>query len=172
MGQKSAESSDPGKYKARGVMAGNNIQSKNSPIAELFQDVTTTPASLVQVRTALAAGAVKGQSATVRDATSAYLQAPMREFNADGSRKPSQWLRLPKACWPKSWFQAGGVTPRYHDPVVRLHKAIYGHPESEAAWDEYLAKHLRKSGWLPASGQSSCFYHAACLRHTFSRVRR
>ena len=114
----------------------------------------------MQVRTALASGAIKGHQAIVGDATSAYLQAPLRQFNADGSPKPSQWLRLPKACWPKSLFLADGVTPRYHDPVVRLCK--YGHPESEDAWDEHLASHLKKNGWLPVSGQSSCFYNIAC----------
>ena len=63
------------KYKARGVLAGNSIQSKGTPAHELFTEVAQTPASLTSARAALAAGALKGHRGTVRDATTAYLQA-------------------------------------------------------------------------------------------------
>eukprot|EP00972_Heterocapsa_arctica_P019202 2832804-Heterocapsa_arctica.AAC.1 len=43
------------KYKARGVLAGNSIQSKGTASHELFQEVAQTPASLVSARAALAA---------------------------------------------------------------------------------------------------------------------
>eukprot|EP00972_Heterocapsa_arctica_P039022 5746972-Heterocapsa_arctica.AAC.1 len=52
------------KYKARGVLAGNIIQSKGTPAHELFQEVAQMPASLVSARAALAAGALKGRRAT------------------------------------------------------------------------------------------------------------
>jgi hypothetical protein len=52
------------------------------------------------------------------------------------------------------------VTPKYYDPVVRLRKAIYGHPESEAIWDAYLGLRLKKEGWLPVLNQPGCWYHA------------
>eukprot|EP00972_Heterocapsa_arctica_P041162 6067529-Heterocapsa_arctica.AAC.1 len=41
----------------------------------------------------------------------------------------------------------------YYDPVVRLRKAIYGHPESEAIWDEHLGTRLKREGWLPVLNQ-------------------
>ena len=66
------------KYKAREVLAGNSIQSKGTPAHELFQEVAQTPASLVSARAALAAGALQGCRATVRDATTAYLQASLK----------------------------------------------------------------------------------------------
>ena len=44
--------------------------------------------------------------------------------------------------------------------MVCLRKAIYGHPESEAAWDAYLHKHLASLGWKPVPGQPSCFLHS------------
>ena len=122
MGQKEAESGQAGKYKARGVMAGNAIQTKASLVTTLFQDVAQTPASLVTARAALAAGALSGFEATVRDAQSAYLQAPLKTHNQDGSRKPSQWLRLPKSVWPSDWFDSQGQA-KFWDPVVRLDKS-------------------------------------------------
>eukprot|EP00972_Heterocapsa_arctica_P002705 400860-Heterocapsa_arctica.AAC.1 len=52
------------KYKARGVLSANSIQSKGTPAHKLFQEVAQTPASLVSARAALAAGAMKGHRAT------------------------------------------------------------------------------------------------------------
>jgi hypothetical protein len=58
-----------------------------------------------------------------------------------------------------SWFAADG-TPLYYDPVLRLRKAIYGHPESEAVWDEHLGARLKKEGWLQVVNQPGCWHHA------------
>eukprot|EP00972_Heterocapsa_arctica_P019022 2808616-Heterocapsa_arctica.AAC.1 len=63
----------------------------------------------------MAAGALLGHRSSVRDATTAYLQASLKTHNLDGSEKPSQWIRLPRALWPASWFAADG-TPLYYDP--------------------------------------------------------
>ena len=71
------------KYKARGSW--RSSQSKGTPAHELFQEVAQTPASLVSARAALAAGAIRGHRATVRDATNAYLQASLKTHFKDGS---------------------------------------------------------------------------------------
>jgi hypothetical protein len=165
MGRKGDEMADTAntaevKYKARGVLAGNNIQSKGTPAHELFTEVAQTPASLTSARAALAAGALKGHRGTVRDATTAYLQASLKTHNLDGTAAPTQWVRLPKSWWPKAWFKEDG-TPVFYDPVVRLKKALYGHPESEAIWDRHLGDRLKKEGWLPVQNQPGCWYHAA-----------
>ncbi|WP_288992781.1 hypothetical protein, partial [uncultured Marinobacter sp.] len=149
------------KYKARGVLAGNSIQSKGTPAHELFTEVAQTPASLVSARAALAAGALKGHRGTVRDATTAYLQASLKTHYPSGEAMPTQWVRLPRTWWPKDWFEKDGVSSKYYDPVVRLKKALYGHPESEAIWDEHLGSRLRKEGWLPVLNQPGCWHHSA-----------
>ena len=139
-------------------MAGNNIQTKCSPVHELFQDVVATPTSLTAVRAALAAGALRGQSASVRDAQSAYLQAPLKEFNPDGSRKPSQWLRLPKSVWPKSWFDAKTGEPLYRDPVVRLKKALYGLRIAPSAWQRHFAEVMMEMTLLRSMYDANVYY--------------
>ena len=48
----------------------------------------------------------------------------------------------------------------FKDPCVRLQKGIYGHPESEAAWDTHLGKHLKSKGWLPVGRSPGAFMHA------------
>eukprot|EP00972_Heterocapsa_arctica_P066995 9887226-Heterocapsa_arctica.AAC.1 len=83
------------------------------------------------VRAALAAAAVTGMEPKVRDATQAYIQARI-----DGPRRPQTCVRLPKQWWPKEWYRADGA-PLYHDPVVLMRLALYGHPESRALWHKY-----------------------------------
>jgi hypothetical protein len=111
------------KYKARGVLAGNSIQSKCTLAHELFQEVAQTPASLVSARAALAAGTIRGHRATVRDATTAYLQASLKTHFKDGSERPTQWVRLPRSWWPADWFESDGVTPKFYDPSLLSGKA-------------------------------------------------
>jgi hypothetical protein len=166
MGRKGDEITDESgrasevKYKARGVLAGNSIQSKSTPAHELFTEVAQTPASLTSARAALAAGALKGHRGTVRDATTAYLQASLKTHKPDGTALPTQWVRLPRSWWPATWFNKDG-TSRFYDPVVQLRKALYGHPESEAIWDKHLGQRLKSVGWLPVSNQPGCWHHAA-----------
>eukprot|EP00972_Heterocapsa_arctica_P065480 9665442-Heterocapsa_arctica.AAC.1 len=69
-------------------------------------------ASMTTARAAMAAGALLGHRATVRDATTAYLQATLKTHHVNGSEKPNQWIRLPKAWWPATWYEAVG-TPIY-----------------------------------------------------------
>eukprot|EP00972_Heterocapsa_arctica_P038742 5710072-Heterocapsa_arctica.AAC.1 len=52
------------KFCARGVLAGNNIQSKATPARELFTEVAQTPASMTTACAAMAAGALLGHCAT------------------------------------------------------------------------------------------------------------
>eukprot|EP00972_Heterocapsa_arctica_P114346 16441962-Heterocapsa_arctica.AAC.1 len=120
-----------------------------------------TPASLVTARAAMASRALKGRRSTVRDAMSAYLQAPLKVHNKDGANKPTQWLRLPKAWWPNLLSEADGMTAKFYDPVVRFNKAIYGHPESEAIWDDFLGAGLNKLGWIQITNQPGTWRHAA-----------
>eukprot|EP00972_Heterocapsa_arctica_P090736 13388677-Heterocapsa_arctica.AAC.1 len=64
------------KYKARGVYAGSNIQSKAIPAHELFQEVPMTPAILATARAAMASGALKAigpRSGTPRPPTFRHL---------------------------------------------------------------------------------------------------
>ena len=131
--------------KYRSVLQGSNIRTKSGTSAiDLFGEIRSSPAWFVAIRCALAAAVLKKFIATVRDALCAYLQADMF--------KPGRietWVSLPQTYWPDIWFVDGAkrYIPKYHNPCVLLIKALYGHPESGALWEELLSGALNKEGW-------------------------
>ena len=78
------------------------------------------------------------------DAEQAYVQALMSGTET--------WIRLPKHQWPEHWHNT------YHDPVVPLKLALYGHPESGVHWEKKAHAELTKRGfqevedWKVATG--------------------
>ena len=63
------------------------------------------------------------------------------------------WICLPEEARPPEW--AG----KYRKPVVRLRKALYGHPDSGTMWEKDCDKHVRSVGFVPAGPEwpSVCF---------------
>ena len=78
-----------------------------------------------------------------RDVEQAYLQAKMRG--------PRTYIQLPKEMW----------TPEMHNmkcPVVLLEKALYGHKNSGAFWQEFCDKQCNNAGFRPFSENWPCVY--------------
>ena len=157
MGEKAAERGLPPEqrtYKARVVFAGNAIQTSTGvPAHELFQEVSSAPAAMMTVRSLLAASAMRGFTPKVRDAAQAYIQSSI-----DGPDRPATWIRLPRAWWPAAWFDSKGE-PKFADPVVRLRKALYGHPEAGALWEKHLKRILVELGWTALDSHPGFFVH-------------
>ena len=93
------------------------------------------------------------------DAESAYLQVPLPE---DAPKRT--WVRLPAKWWPETWRH------RFRDPMVPLRRAVYGHVEAGALWEQYLARKLGELGWEPLEAMPEFWVHkqqrmgAGCLR--------
>ena len=133
------------KKKYRSVFQGSNIRTKTGTSAiELFEEISSSPASFVAIRCALACAVLMKMVATVRDALCAYLQA---DIHVPG--RIETWVSLPQSYWPNAWFEDGAkrLKPKYRNPYVLLIKALYGHPESGALWEKLLAGALKKRGW-------------------------
>ncbi|CAK0813605.1 unnamed protein product, partial [Prorocentrum cordatum] len=131
--------------KARAVFQGSNVRTKTgSSAAELFEEVADAPASFAAGRAAIAAGVLKGFDNKLRDAESAYLQAPI-----DSTSRVPTFVELPEARWPDSWCFDGSARkkPKYTRPHCRLIKALYGHPEAGALWEAKLDSILRQRLW-------------------------
>ena len=154
LGQKGAEKQSEAEYKARGVFGGNAVETKSGqPAWDLYKEVSSAPATMCAARAALAVGALRGWTPTVRDAHAAYLQSRI-----DGPDRPSTWIRLPKSWWPQSWFGPDG-RPLYKDPVVRMRRSLYGHPEAGALWEAHLKKILGAAGWSEIGGWPGVYRH-------------
>ena len=63
-------------------------------------------------------------------------------------------MYIPPEGRPEGWSDGG-----FRTPVVRLRKAIYGHPNSGSYWEEHCNKFLLEAGFKPIEAWPSCFWH-------------
>ena len=108
MGEKHSELAevDMREMKARIVFQGNCL--KMSPdvcAADVFQDVSNTPANMAIARAAIGAGSAVGMKPTLRDVSQAYLQS---DTDIAGDGDPETWVLLPRDWWDESWFHEDG----------------------------------------------------------------
>jgi hypothetical protein len=82
------------------------------------------------------------------DGEQAYIQAPLGGIS--GGVKT--WARLPRDMWPDSF-------KGLRDPVVPVHKSIYGHPQSGGHWEEYCEAALHKAGWFNVPEWPSVYWY-------------
>ena len=148
------------KYKGRYVLQGNDVRDEEGDVA-LFNELSSSPATLEAAKAVDAVGLQEGYDLQQADAQQAYTQAEMGELTpvdpADPSKgmvKTETWVILPPECRPKSWGN------KYHCPVVRLKKALYGHADSGGYWERHCDSSLRKVGFAPVPNWPSVYHHA------------
>ena len=99
--------------------------------------MSSTPATLEAGRCADIYGCFPDHSIEGRDVEQAYISADL-----GGTRT---YVQLPQELW----------TPEMHNmrcPVVRLKKALYGHKNSGAYWNEHCQQQLAKADFSPFPG--------------------
>ena len=138
---------NPGrKFKGRGVLLGNQVKNQHWEAA-FFQDLGNSPASFEASRWADFYGCLPGHAVKLADAIQAYIQAKLKG--------PLCWVELPTDAWPpeiKYW--------KFRRPVVRLDKALYGHPDSGTMWEQHCDKKVREIGFKPIGEEwPSMYFH-------------
>ena len=132
---------DPGrKFKGRGVLLGNQVKNQHWEAA-FFQDLGNSPASFEASRWADFYGCLPGHAVKLADAIQAYIQAKLKG--------PLCWVELPTDAWPPEmqyW--------KFRRPVVRLDKALYGHPDSGTMWEQHCDKKVQEIGFKLVNRQS------------------
>ena len=135
------------KYKGRVVFQGNRVVNQNWEAA-MFQDLGSAPATLEAGRAADCLGCAPGCTISIADAEQAYVQAELRGTET--------WVALPEEAWPEEWHKQ-----KFHKPVVRLTKALYGHPDSGTFWERHCDQGVRKAGFEPVGPSwPSCYRNA------------
>ena len=125
------------KMKYRVVFQGNQVVTETWEVA-IFQDMGSAPATMEAGKTIDAYGCFPGHSCEQADAEQAYIQADLTGTET--------WVWLPDEAWeqaPKDVrdaFRAKGL----RRPVVRLRKALYGHPDAGTFWERHCDVRLQK----------------------------
>ena len=89
------------KFKGRCVAQGNDVRDENSHAA-IFQELSSSPATLEAPKSVDAYGSIKGHDIQQCDAQQAYVQSELGGVET--------WISLPKFLRPPTW-------DGYRDPV-------------------------------------------------------
>ena len=76
-------------------------------------------------------GLTTGNEVQQADAIQAYIQADIRG---------EVWVCLPLEARPDSWAHM-------RCPAVKLHKALYGHPDSGSFWEDHCTQKVLERGF-------------------------
>ena len=134
------------KFKGRGVLLGNQVKNQFWEAA-FFQDLGNSPATFEASRWADFYGCLPGHNVKLADAIQAYIQATLTG--------PPCWVELPEDAWPDDVnFR------KFRRPVVRLVKALYGHPDSGTMWEQHCDRKVRELDFVPVGEEwPSMYFH-------------
>ena len=134
------------KFKGRGVLLGNQVKNQFWEAA-FFQDLGNSPATFEASRWADFYGCLPGHGVKLADAIQAYIQAVLTG--------PPCWVELPDDAWPDDVdFR------KFRRPVVRLVKALYGHPDSGTMWEQHCDRKVRELHFIPVGEEwPSMYFH-------------
>ena len=96
-------------------------------------------------------GCLPGHNVQLADAIQAYMQASLTGVAC--------WVELPDEAWPP-WIDR----KRYRRPVVRLIKALYGHPDAGTMWEKHCDQAVKKLGFVPIGPNWPSMYYYARLK--------
>ena len=130
------------KYKYRVVFQGNRVINQNWEAA-LFQDMGSSPATMEASKIADLWSCIEGHSMQQADAVQAYIQAELKGTATWVSLPPEAWSHAPKQV--KDWYDKN--RGKYNKPVLRLRKALYGHPDSGTFWERHCDTSLQSVGF-------------------------
>ena len=132
------------KYKGRICFRGDSVKDATGAAA-VFQELTASPTSIQSANANIAFGLLPGHRSETSDAPKAYCQSLLK------ARAPT-WVCIPRELWSPAW------KGKYRRPCCRLLKALYGHPESGAHWEDHLNKAIEAIGGTGVYGHPSSFW--------------
>ena len=130
--------------KGRVVFGGNRVTDENYEVA-IFNDLSSAPSTMEAAKAVDIIACLAGNTGELADAPQAYTQTFLLGTET--------WVSMPKDQWPKSWIG------KYHNPVVPLLRALYGHPESGGWWERHAEKGIFLCGFLPVPEWKSTYFH-------------
>ena len=110
----------------------------------MFQDLGSSLATMEASKACDFVGCLPGNTSEQADAeqAQAYLKGP------------ETWVQLPEEHLPERWKTLG-----LKRPVVRLKKALYGHPDSGTFWEQKCDQKCSEVGFVQIPDWLSCYWH-------------
>lgn len=130
-------------WRVRAVFGGNHIRTTTG-LTAVFQEIHSTPLTMEAARVLIFLALYFGFIILQADCVKAYLQALMTGVPT--------FVKLPRAWWPADWHK------RFKEPVVRLKRALYGHPLAGEIWHEHIETAIRKLGYKSMLEWPSMYY--------------
>ena len=133
-------------YIGRICYRGDNARDEHGALA-VYQELAANPTTINTANSNIAYGCLPGNKTTQADAIRAYIQATLNNVCAT-------WVAIPFDLWPASW------KGRFRKPMCKLIRALYGHPESGAHWEQHLTRCIIELGGVAVEGHPSSFWFA------------
>jgi len=133
------------KYKGRICFRGDSVKDQYGSAA-VFQELSASPTTVQAANSNIAYGMLPGHKTTQSDAIRAYVQSLLKG-------KCQTWVHIPYMLWPKHW-----KSQKWRKPMCLLERALYGHPESGAHWQEHLETAIKAIGGIPVPNHPSSFW--------------
>ena len=121
------------KLKGRVVFLGDRVRDQHGAAA-VFEELASSPAGMEASKFVDAYGLIGGHVCQQADAEQAYTQALLES-------KYETWMRVPAKDRKPEWGDA--------IYVVNLIKALYGHPQAGAFWEQRCERALKNAGFVP-----------------------
>ena len=122
-------------YKGRWCFQAPETRDERGSYA-LFHELHSKPTTVTACNVCIFYSMLPGNKVTTADAVRAYVQALLKS-------KHRTFVKLPRSLWPAEW------EGKYKNPVVLLLRALYGHPEAGAHWEDHLTNVLKDLGGAP-----------------------
>ena len=130
-------------YKGRVVFQGNQVKDQDG-FSAIYGDQGTSASHLSATKFLDAIARLPGCNGADSDAVGAYTQA----FHQGDLTHVS----IPKDRRPKSW-------KRFRNPVCRLIRNLYGHPQAGLYWEKHCKQALLRCGFEPVKDWECLYLH-------------
>ena len=98
--------------------------------AAVFEELSVSPACMEAGKVCGMWGISPGNTIQSADGEQAYCQAELSGLKT--------YIRNPRSQWPQSWHDKNLT-----DPLVRLNRALYGHPDAGGFWEMHCEKAVK-----------------------------
>ena len=131
-------------HKGRICFGGDCARDQNRALA-VYQELAANPTRFHTANSNIAYGCLPGNKTTQADAIRTYIQSKLKSVH-------ETWVAIPYDLWPSHWKSV------YTKPMCKLERALYGHPESGAHWENHFNDAVISLGGKPVPNHPSSFW--------------